>query len=284
MLTLAIMLVCLSAFLHVTWNVKLQSENDPLDTSTKAVIVGLACLTPFIAAYWLVQGAPIVAWQAVWFSFLSGVAELGYFFFLSYSYKRGELSVVYPIARGSAPALAFIFGVFFLQEHIHSAQIIGVLCLLLGIWLVRGTQVKGKKGAIPALITGFFIAAYTVIDKIGLNYADPIIFGELKYFFTAICLAAFIPLRHKLGMADTTPSRKTNWKKIALIGICIIATYQLVLFALSLAPVAIVSPLRESASVLVTIWGIWRLKEREGILSKSFGVVAIFGGITLLAF
>jgi uncharacterized membrane protein len=263
--------------------VKLQSEDDPLDTTTKALSLGLVCLLPIFLAYWLYIGLPPVSGHAILFAALSGVAELGYFWFLSYSYRRGELSVVYPLARGSAPVLTFIFGVVFLDEHISQPQIIGVCCLLLGIWLVRSASISGARGAIPAIVTGVFIASFMVLDKVGLRGTDPILFGGLKYTFTVLCLLAFVPFRSMLGMTKSSKMNFHSWKKFLLIGVCIIVTYQLVLFALTLVPVAIISPLRESASVVVTIWGIWRLKERDGLVSKLIGVGSIFAGIILLA-
>jgi uncharacterized membrane protein len=285
-ITFAIILVFISAILHVTWNVLIQSENDPLAIATKAITFGILVLTPFMIIYWLSVGAPMISRNAILFGFLSGVAELFYFIFLSYSYKKGELSVVYPIARGTAPILTFTLGIFLLQETVSPFQIIGVLFLLVGIWLVRRAKVSSAKGIIPALFTGVFIAAYTVIDKIGLQYTTPIFFGELKYFFTALCLVAFIPIRGLFINKSKSDSIgiKTSWKKIALIGVCLIATYQLILFALSIAPVSIISPLRESASVLITAWGIWKLKEREGLRYKIVGVLLIFSGIILLTF
>ncbi|MDN5274288.1 MAG: protein of unknown function transrane [Candidatus Saccharibacteria bacterium] len=280
---LALILVFCSAILHVSWNVKLQSENDPLDTTTKALSLGLVCLLPIFVVYWLYTGLPVVSGHAMLFAGLSGVAELGYFWFLSYSYRRGELSVVYPLARGSAPVLAFIFGVVFLGEHISQPQIIGVCCLLLGIWLVRSASISGARGAIPAIVTGVFVASFMVLDKVGLHGTDPILFGCLKYASTVVCLLVFVPFRSMLGMTKSSKMDFHSWRKFLLIGVCIIVTYQLVLFALTLAPVAIISPLRESASVVVTIWGIWKLKERDGLVSKLIGVGSIFTGIILLA-
>lgn len=280
---LALILVFCSAILHVSWNVKVQSENDPLDTTTKALSLGLICLLPIFFVYWLCIGLPAVSGHAVLFAGLSGVAELGYFWFLSYSYRRGELSVVYPLARGSAPVLTFIFGVVFLGEHISQPQVIGVCCLLLGIWLVRSASISGARGAIPAIVTGVFIASFMILDKVGLHGTDPVLFGCLKYTFTVLCLLAFVPFRSILGMTKPSKIDFHSWKKFLLIGVCIIVTYQLVLFALTLAPVAIISPLRESASVVVTIWGIWKLKERDGLVSKLIGVGSIFTGIILLA-
>lgn len=283
MLIDAIILVFISAILHVSWNVLLQSEKNPLATSTKALTLGFVILTPFILWYWFATHEPFIPFNAYFYGFLSGVAELGYFFFLSYSYQHGELSVVYPIARGSAPALSFLFGLYFLHEKVTDLQIAGVLLLLGGIWLVRRVKITGKKGLVPAVLTGVFIASYTVIDKVGLHYTNPILFGELKFFFTAVCLLVFMRINKHFIKTVKQNTAKTSFKKIAIIGIFLIVAYQLVLFALSISPVAIVSPLRESASVVVTAWGIWKLKEREGLYVKITGVTLIFFGIILLA-
>jgi drug/metabolite transporter (DMT)-like permease len=281
---LALILVFCSAILHVTWNVRLQSQHDPLDIATKALTLGIVCLLPLFFGYWLFIGQPTISAHSILFAGLSGLAELGYFWFLSYSYRHGQLSVVYPLARGSAPVFTFLFAVIFLGEHISSLQVIGVCCLLLGIWLVRSASISGMRGALPAIVTGIFIATFTILDKIGLNGGiDPVLFGGLKYTFTALCLLAFVPFRSVLGMTRAVRMNFHAWKKFLLLGICIITTYQLVLFALTLAPVAIISPLRESASVVVTIWGIWMLKEREGLVQKLIGVGSIFVGIVLLA-
>lgn len=283
MYVLPIVLVLLSAILHLVWNVKLQATKDPLSTTTVAIVIGAALLVPVVAVYWLWHGATPVESGAWVYGALSGLAELGYFYFLSYSYQRGQLSVVYPIARGSAPIMTFLLATLLLGEKVSTPQLLGIAGLIIGIWLIRSTQIHGNRGVIPALATGVFIAAYTIIDKVGLGYADPIIFGVLKYFFTAVCLLGFGLLKSHLTRDAPVLAKGVSWKSAAFIGLCIIATYQLVLFAMSMAPVAIISPLRESASVMVTIWGIWKLRERDGLLAKLLGVAAIFTGMTLLA-
>jgi len=283
MYVLPIALVLLSAILHVTWNVKLQATKDPLDTTTVAIVIGAIILTPIVIAYWTVHSAQAVSGNAFVFGGMSGLAELGYFYFLSHSYKHGELSVVYPIARGSAPIMTFLFATLLLGEKVTALQLLGITGLIIGIWLIRSTQIHGKKGVVSALVTGLFIAAYTVIDKVGLRYADPIIYGGLKYFFTALCLVGFLLIKSRVGKASSAFTKDVPWKTALFIGLCIIATYQLVLFAMSMAPVAIISPLRESASVMVTIWGIWKLRERDGLIAKLIGGAAIFTGMILLA-
>jgi len=287
MISVAIILVFISAILHVSWNVMVQSTDDPLVVTTKAVSLGMLALTPFLIFFWVFSHYPAIPPYAWFYALLSGIAELFYFMFLSYAYRHGQLSIVYPIARGSGPIISVLLGLFLLKEPVGAYQISGVILLIIGIWLVRRARVKGMKGILPALLTGLFIALYTVIDKVGLHYTNPIIFGGLKYLFTALCLLAWIPLRksfniHALTEEEIKNQIKTPWWKIGLIGIFIIAAYQLVLFALSSTPVAIVAPLRESASVIVTGWGIWQLKEREGLYFKIIGAISIFVGIILL--
>ncbi|MCG3165606.1 MAG: hypothetical protein POELPBGB_01374 [Bacteroidia bacterium] len=286
MLSSAIILIFISAILHVSWNILLQSADDPLDVSTKAIGIGVILFIPLIMTYWIVEQMPPISSTAIFYGMLSGIAELGYFFFLSHSYRHGELSVVYPIARGIAPVLSFFFGILLLKENVTLYQVAGILLLIFGIWFVRRARLEGKKGFIPALLTGVFIASYTIIDKIGLEYTNPIYFGALKYFFTALCLIGFIPIRRYFIMytgREINP-KKGSFAKTAIIGIFIIATYQLVLFSLSIAPVALISPLRESAAVLISVWGIWKLKERKGLSFKIAGITMIFIGILLVAF
>lgn len=286
MISFAIALVFLSAILHVTWNVLIQSSRDPMVVATKAISLGVAVLTIPVFLYWIGNGSPSIPWKAWFWGLMTGVAELFYFMFLSYAYRHGQLSIVYPIARGSAPIVSVLLGLFLLQEPVGEYQVLGVIFLIIGIWLVRSIKTNSSKGVAAALLTGVFIAAYTVIDKVALDYVDAIIFCWLKFFFTAVCLLAWIPVRkmfniHALSEEEQGKADMPFWK-IALIGVCLITTYQLVLFALETTPVAIVSPLRESASVIVTAWGIWKLNEREGKWQKILGVLIIFAGIVLL--
>lgn len=284
MLLDALILVFISAILHVSWNVMVQKEQDPFAISSKAVLFGTLVYTPFIFCVWIWSKTPVILPLAFFYAFLSGLAELLYFLFLSHSYKHGELSVVYPIARGSAPVISVFLGLFLLHEHIDHIQIIGIGLLLLGIWLVRQTQMHMGRGIITAFLTGVFIAVYTVIDKVGLQYTNALYYGELKYVFTSLALLAYLLIIKQPTQKHTQQKSKPPFLKIAIVGVFIILAYQLVLFALAISPVAIISPLRESASVVVTAWGIWKLKEREGMVYKILGVCFIFIGIILLAF
>src|SRR5438552_2725774 len=181
-----------------------------------------------------------------------------------------------PPARGTAPLLAVLVGVVLLGERLHLVAFAGVLLLLGGLWAVRQPSHAGAALG-PALLTGVLIAAYSSLDRIGVRLGPPWLYGWLLWLFAAIFLLVFTRTRR------VTERRLTDELGTSLaVGVLMTGAYFIILFALSIAPLATEAPLRESAIVLVTAWGIWRLGERRGAWIRIAGAVAIVGGIALL--
>ena len=271
-------LVLVAAIAHAGWNALLKGSENPLALATRAVTIGAAISFPIVASIWLAQGRPALPPLGFLLAFISGGLELVYFIFLSAAYQRGELSVVYPIARGTAPLLAVLVGLVLLGERLAGAAFVGIVFLLLGIWAVR-RPVPAGSALIPALLTGVMIAAYTSVDRIGVRLGPPWLYGWLLWFFEAGFLLLYTRLRAAVGFR-----LGEDLGRSVIVGILMTGAYFLILFALSLATLAIVAPLRESAIVLVTAWGIWRLGERRGARLRLVGALAIVCGIALLAF
>ena len=270
-------LVLLAAIFHATWNALLKASENPLSLATRAVSWGTVISLPLVAVAWVVAGRPGLPLAGWLLALASAFLELLYFITLSTAYRRGELSVVYPIARGTAPLLAVLVGLTLLGERLHVAAVFGIVCLVVGIWVVRRPSNAGSALA-PALLTGVLIAAYTSLDRIGVRLGPPWLYGWLLWFFGAIFLVAFSTIRRVPG------SRLTDEPAISLVvGVLMTAAYFMILFALSVAPLAIIAPLRESAIVLVTAWGIWRLGERGGAWIRVAGALTIVAGVALLA-
>jgi drug/metabolite transporter (DMT)-like permease len=206
------------------------------------------------------------------------VLELGYFIALSTAYQRGELSVVYPIARGTAPLLAVLAGLLLLRERLGIAALIGVLCLLAGIWAVRRPSPAGS-ALVPALITGVLIASYSAVDRVGVRLGSPWLYGEALWLFEAVFLLTYSRVVRVPGA-----SLRVDPKTSLGVGVLMTATYFMILYVLSIEPLALVAPLRESAIVLVTAWGVWRLRERQGAWLRVVGALGIVAGIALLTF
>src|SRR5437773_6855941 len=125
------------------------------------------------------------------------------------------------------------------------------------MWAVRRPSPAGA-ALIPALMTGVLIAAYSSLDRIGVRPGPPWLYGWVLWLFTAVFLLAYATAMN-IPEARLTVAPGTS----LLVGVLMAAAYFMILFALSVAPLAVVAPLRESAIVLVTAWGIWRVRERQ---------------------
>ena len=269
-------LVLLAAVFHAAWNALLKASENPLALATRAVTWGTVVSLPPVTVAWVVAGRPGLPLAGWLLALASAFLELVYFITLSTAYTRGELSVVYPIARGTAPLLAVLVGLLLLGERLHPPAAVGILALLAGIWAIRRPATAGS-ALWPALLTGVMIAAYTSLDRIGVRLGAPWIYGWLLWLFGAIFLIAYTTIRRVPGSRLTDEPRTS-----VTVGVLMTAAYFMILFALSVAPLAIVAPLRESAIVLVTAWGIWRLGERRGAWVRIAGALGIVAGIALL--
>jgi drug/metabolite transporter (DMT)-like permease len=186
---------------------------------------------------------------------------------LSHAYLRGEISSVYPLARGTAPLLALLVGVALLAERLQPIQWVGVAALLLGVWLTRPAS-TGRAGIVLPLAIGVSIAAYSALERVGVRTGPVWLYAWASFAAMSAFLAPFGRGRPHLDAAA--------------VGVLTVAAYSLVLVALSLAPLAVVSPAREAGVVIVAAWGVFRLGERERAAQKLTGSVAVVVGAILL--
>jgi len=294
----ALVLVLVAAVLHAGWNVLLKTSGDPLWTAVRLQAIGTAVLVPLAVIAWLASGRPVAAPEGVALALGSGVLEAAYFVFLSAAYRRGDLSLVYPLARGSAPLLAVVVGVVLLEERLGTGATVGVACLLAGILAVarpwRAFRAVGAhhRGAIGfALATGVTIAAYSAVDRVGVRIVAPWLYGAILAVAATTILAGTVIVGRRLGVlaaapgADAGPSGRTSLARDAVAGVLSLTAYLLILFAYSIAPLAAVAPLRESAVVLAAAWGSFRLGEasgrREGGLRVAAAGLVVVGAVLL---
>jgi len=290
LITIAIVLALVAAAMHGTWNVIVKVSGDPTDTLARATAAAALLMTPPAFVAWLIAGRPGLSAEAAGLAVLSALLELAYVFLLSAAYRRGEVSVVYPIARGSAPLLAVLIGLGLLGERLAAPQLIGVGLLLAGILAVTLPQTSGR-ATLPALATGVAIAAYTAIDRVGVRLAAPWLYGWLLVVIlaTGLVVARWVGgrlarLSHPSIDAERLPVPKpVTWRQAIVVGLFMWVGYLLVLVALSIAPLSVVAPVRETAVVAVAVWGVWRLRERQAAALKLSGAVATLLGVALLA-
>lgn len=283
MTAVAIGLALAAAAIHGTWNVLVKVSGDPMNTFRRGTVIAAVLITPITLVVWIIAGRPSLTPAAAGLAALSALLELAYLVLLSAAYNRGELSVVYPIARGSAPLLSVGAGLGLLGERLTTAQMAGVALLLLGILAVTLPQTSGR-ATVPALLTGVAIAAYSAVDRIGVRLSTPWLYGWLLIVLLAIAVVfwGWATSRGVPPHADVPP-QPVRWSQAAVIGIFMWGGYLLVLAALSIAPLSVVAPVRETAIVAVAVWGIWKLRERRGAALKLLGAGATLVGVALLA-
>ncbi|OGO55067.1 MAG: hypothetical protein A2V84_03965 [Chloroflexi bacterium RBG_16_70_13] len=291
---LALVLVIVAAVLHAAWNVLLKTSGDPLRTAVRLQAIGTAVLVPLAVVAWFLNGRPPIEPAGLALALGSGVLEAAYFLCLSAAYARGDLSLVYPIARGTAPLLAIGIGVLVLGETLGLPASIGVGCLVAGILLVarpwRALQAAGRqhRGAIGfALATGASIAAYSAVDRVGVRLVAPWLYGAALAIFATAILAAVVVVGRRTGVLSTPEpnGRPTSAWRDGTAGVLSLTAYLLILFAYSLAPLAAVAPLRESGIVIAAAWGAARLGEssgrREAMTRIAAAALVVLGAVLL---
>ncbi len=291
---LALACVLVSAVMHASWNILLKTAGDPLRTATFGMLTASAVLIPGALAGWFLLGQPPIPVEGWVLGIVSGVVEVAYFVFLAAAYRRGDLSVVSPLARGSAPLLIVVVGVGLLGERLAPASVVGIGVLLAGLltiqrpWrLLRGTHAAHRGAAGFALLTGLMIATYTSIDRVGSQLMAPWLYVAILWGVGAGGLAIVGWLRPRVAQGVfAMPPMPFDVRKAVVGGLMTLGAYLLVLFALSRAEVALVGPLRESSVLLTTAWGILRLREAVGrreIALRLTGSLMVLVGVLVLA-
>lgn len=284
-----IALVLVSAGLHVAWNVRLKTAGDPLRAATVGLLAASIGIVPAGVAAWWLAGRPSLPPEGLALGIISGVLEAVYFILLSAAYRRGDLSVVYPIARGTAPLLAVVIGVGLFGEQLGLAGSLGVAALLVGFLLLQQPwrAFRGHRAFDPsiafALATGVTIATYTAVDRAGTRLIDPLPYAAILWVTGAILLVLWIRFT---GRGDLFAGGREQLRSSVIGGWLTLAAYMLILWALSVAPLSGVAPLRESASVFAAAWGSVRLREaadRGDTLLRVGASALIVAGALLLA-
>ena len=281
----ALGLVLLAAVAHASWNVLARQADEKLAFLWCSTLVTTILFSPI--GVWLLATEPIppAGWAVL---VVSAGLEALYYWTLAQAYRYGDLSVVYPIARGTAPILVPILAVLFLGERLSALAMAGIGLVVVGTVAIHTRQlgrpslgavfdVLGQLGTRYALLTGLVIAAYSALDKYGVSLVTTVLYGYVLFAGLTIVLLPFM-VRQQAALA-------TEWKarrgRIVVVGLLAPASYGLVLLALSLAPVSYVAAAREVAVVLAALLGTVVLREGYG-RQRLLGSAAISAGLMLL--
>ena len=275
---MVIALVLLAALLHASWNAILKASTDRLTTTgvmnLTGLLVGLALL-PFVAS-------PA---RASWiFLFLSATIHFGYYAFLLGSYRFGDLSQVYPLARGAAPLIVAFLSPWLVGERLEPVQLAGVVLLCVGILSLAFNRLELRglfewKPVTMALGTGVTIAAYTMADGLGVRHSGAPA-GYIAWLFIVDGMAMAAIAAYVRGK-NFMPALRASWVPAALCGVLAMLAYGIVIWCYSLGAIAPIAALRETSVVMAAAIGALILHEPFGrwrILAASLcagGIIAI---------
>ncbi|MDR8395559.1 DMT family transporter [Paraburkholderia sp. USG1] len=248
--TFVVLLVLLSALLHATWNAFLHLSED------RVWLLGMMAI-PYLAVSAVgVVVLPMPAPQAWPYIFASVVLEFGYLLALIRAYKSGDFGQIYPIARGLSPMLVFAGALVFAHEALKPVAAIGVALVSIGIISLafrRGMRFSGE--SVPfALLTGLFIAAYSVVDGIGARVAGNGL-SYIMWVYLIWNIPQFLFAWHwRGGVKGLFIGRALVLKGIAS-GVLALSAYCLIIEAYRYLPIAMVSALREMSSIFAVLIG-----------------------------
>jgi drug/metabolite transporter (DMT)-like permease len=269
--------VLAAAVMHAGWNVLVKLKLDRFLSMTLIQtlmgVMGLMMLAVF----------PLPAAASLPYAFVSGILHLGYNLFLVRSYRTGDLSQVYPIARGAAPLLTLLVTWFYVHEKIGIWGAIGIAVLVAGIWFVslvgrRAIRLDGTT-LFFALGTSIFIAAYTVVDGLGGRISgSPSSYAAMVFVFDAAFIAGTaLALRGIRVVRDVAPYWKSGVSGALLSG----GAYWIAIWAMAHAPIASVAALRETSILVVMLLSMRVLKESV-TLARLSGAALIVAGAVLI--
>lgn len=269
------LLVLGAALLHVAWNAIIKSSRDVMyDTALVAAGASLLSL-PLIA---LVPAPARASWPYI---AASAIIHTGYYAALVGAYRIGDLGHAYPIMRGTAPLLVALFGLALLDDQPSSATWLGIVLISAGILCIGVLQHTHATRAATfwALGNAVIIASYTLVDGIGVRLAGSAS-GYVLWMFLLQGLpfvAAIVALRGRAALKYAG----AYWHRGLASGLCIIASYGIVLWAMTQAPVAAVAALRETSVIFAAVLGSVMLKEPFG-RNRIIGAFAVALGVIAL--
>ncbi|MDA1154891.1 MAG: DMT family transporter [Proteobacteria bacterium] len=273
MTTAVLLIVLLAALLHALWNALVKTSAD------RAITLGLVATGHCLPAFALLPFVPVPAIEAFAFISASTVIHWGYYYFLNISYRLGDLSLIYPIARGTAPVMVAFGAMIWADETLPVWAWIGILTVSAGVMILAAIRHADKRGVGAALATSAIIAAYSVVDGIGIRVSDTPI-GYVVWLFAAEVFVAVFVIGTRFERARSISQRSFA---VGLTGGVISGlAYALALFAKTLAPIGVVSAVRETSVIFAALIGVYWLGEgpaKRRLVAAS--VVAL--GVIILA-
>ena len=267
--------VLFAAFLHAGWNALVKTGGDKFQAmfimSTSQGAIGLL----------MTLALPLPSGQVWLWLLASGLVHSLYKFFLTSAYEHGDLSRVYPIARGLAPMLVALVGVFFLSDELAVLEYIGIAALGVGIIaMARGVFSNGESQHMLrfAFASALMTACYSLIDGLGAREAgDATVFVAWMFLIDGIIFGSWGLWRQGRVLLS---ARRRDWLRGCMAGAASLGAYWIAVWAMTQAPIALVTALRETSILFAVLIGVVVFRERFD-RAKAVATVLIVGGVVL---
>jgi len=281
---LVALLVAGAALAHATWNIAVKRAGTSGPSFIwSGIVVGAIVFAPFGIASLVSEATDLLRWLPL--AAVSGALQVVYFLVLQRGYRVGDVSVVYPLARGTGPLLAVILAVVLLGERPGWVALLGAAVVIAGVVVIgfaggRARARDNRAGILYGLIVGVLIAVYTLWDAaaVTVHGMPPVglYWGSIVFQLLLLSTAA---LRR---WPQTLRTARTHWIAVLLFGILSPLAYILILMAIQLAPVSVIAPAREVSVVLVGLAG-WLLFREPNPVQRLIGAGVVLVGVALLA-
>ena len=282
---LALIIVLVAAVLHALSNFLFKGGRDSSAMLWWSVTVGAVWYGVFVFTQSSVA-MPLETWVVFIPSIL---AEVAYARLITYGYADGDLSQVYPIARGAPLLLIAVLSALFLGERLPALSYVGIALLIIGIYLaslpslddlLKPLRAAKHRPTQIALLAALCVTAYTLLDKIGVRYAQPLVYNWWVYAMIAVGYAPFVWSR--ANRASTAREFRMNWGRILVASVATVGSYLAALIGLSMTAASYVSSVRATSVVMGALLGWLFLKEQLGAL-RVFAAALMVVGLMLIA-
>lgn len=286
----AFALILLAGIIHAGWNIAAKKAGGDARFAFFTSFLLIIVWAPL--AWWVgYEVVPHWGWQAWALVAVSGVLHMAYYVILLRGYRKADLTVVYPLARGTGPLISSLFAIVVLGEHISQLGMLGVVGVVLGVFFIAGgpslfhrrsdaaARLRLHQGLFYGVLTGIFIAGYTVVDGYGVKIMllSPIL---IDYFGSCLRVVLLSPVIVR-NVREAKHLWLQQWRWALLVAVVSPIAYVLVLFAMQDAPISHVAPAREVSMLFAALIGGHLLREGDrwvrigGAILIAFGVTAL---------
>ncbi len=276
----ALFLVLIAALLHAIWNLLAKDARDSSAFMWWGVTIGAIWY-----GAWMFTQAWLGLPREVWATFaVSLAAEIAYLFAITRGYARGDLSQVYPIARGTPPLFIALWSALLLSERLPLLGYAGIALLILGVYLASLPSIEDILKPLRALshppaqlglLAALAVSVYSTLDKYGVTFTTPLVYNEWVYAGLAVCYAPYVWSRTQ--RASTLCEWKRNWRRIIVGSGATVGSYILALTGMSITSASYVGAVRATSVVIGALFGWLLLKEKFGALRVIAAGVMVIG-------